>query len=199
MAHPHYPWVRPPSHNSLSLSSHAQPSPRKASSYTNFCIADGEVFTTESERRFAEAPLLTSCSAGEKFFRRILSDAGRHHIHCGYVRDYCGPLPDVVRFLIAERDQRYTDHPLDPAIKLLDRDTQRLIRQEAQDQWKEEFYDRATNCKRYWSLMRNLGSKRSLLRKKIHTISKAIAQAFNRQFTTCSLLKVVRREELQRL
>ena len=39
--------------------------------------ADWEGFTAESERSFAEPPLLTSCSAGEKVFRWILGDAGR--------------------------------------------------------------------------------------------------------------------------
>ena len=67
----------------------------------------------------------------EKVFRSILGDAGRHHIPCGYVRDYCFPLPEVVRPLISERDQRRTDDPLDPATKLLDGDIQRHIRQEA--------------------------------------------------------------------
>ena len=33
----------------------------------------------------------------EKVFSRILSFAGRHHIRFGYVKDYCGPLPDVVQ------------------------------------------------------------------------------------------------------
>ena len=34
---------------------------------------------------------------GKKGFRQILGGAGRHHIPCGYVRDYSGPLPEVVR------------------------------------------------------------------------------------------------------
>ena len=45
----------------------------------------------------------------------------------------CGPLPDAVRPLITERDLCCTDDPLDPTIKLLDWDSQWLIRQEAQD------------------------------------------------------------------
>ena len=147
----------------ISLSSHAPPSPRKARSFTNFCKDDWEGHTAESERKFDDTPLPTSCSAGEKVFRQILGDAGRHKIPCGYVRDYSCPLPEVVRPLILERDQRRTDDPLDPAIKLLDRDIQRLIRQDAQDQWRFllKSSDRATNPKRYWSLLRNLGGKRS--------------------------------------
>ena len=68
----------------VSLSSYASPSPRKARSYTKFCKADWEVFTAESERRFAETPLPNSYSAREKVFRRNLIDAGRHHISSGY-------------------------------------------------------------------------------------------------------------------
>ena len=48
----------------FSLSSHTPHSPRKAHSYTNFHKADWEGFTSESERRFAETPLPTSCSSG---------------------------------------------------------------------------------------------------------------------------------------
>ena len=106
----------------VSLSSDDPPPPRKARSYTNFRKADWEGFTAESERRFTETPLPTSWFAGEKVFRRILSHAWKHHIPCGHVRNYCGPLPDVVRPFITERDQRRTDDPLNPAIKLLDRD-----------------------------------------------------------------------------
>ena len=45
-------------------------------------------------------------------FRHIFSESGRHHIPCGYVRNYCAPLPDFVRPLITERDQRRTDDSL---------------------------------------------------------------------------------------
>ena len=48
------------------LSSHAQPSPRNALSFTNFLKDDWEGFTAESEKRIAVTPQLTSCSAGEK-------------------------------------------------------------------------------------------------------------------------------------
>ena len=110
--------------------------------------------------------------------------------------DYRGPLSEVVRPLVPERVQRRTDDPLDPVIKLLDRDIQRLIRQDAQDQWKSllESSDRATNPKRYWSLLHKLGGKRSnppsnisiAFDGKTYSSPKAIARAFNRQVTACS-------------
>ena len=55
--------------------------------------------------------------------------------------------PEVVRPLISEIDQRRIDYSLKPAIKVLDRDIQWLIRQEAQDQWRSmlESSDSATN------------------------------------------------------
>ena len=148
----------------ISLSSHARPHRGKARSFTNFRKADWEGYTAESGRIFADTPLPTSCSAGERVFRQILCDAGRHHIPCGYVRDYSGPLPEVVRPLMSERDQRHTDDSLDPAIKLLDQDIQRHIRQEEQDQWRSllESSDRATDPKRYWSLLRKLGGRSSI-------------------------------------
>ena len=59
-------------------------------------------------------------------------------------------LAEVVRPLILERDQCRIDDTLDTAIKLLDRDIQQHINQEAQDQWRSllESSDRATNPKR---------------------------------------------------
>ena len=108
------------SYITVSLSSHVPPPPRKARSYTSFRKADWERFTAESERRFVETPLPTSME--KKIFRRILSDTRRHHITCGHVRDYCGPLPYFARPLIPERDQRRIDDPLNLVIKLLYRD-----------------------------------------------------------------------------
>ena len=84
VVHPYHPWVRPPPHNTLF--SHLPHSTQKARSFMNFHKADWEVFTAESERKFAEKPLPTSFSAEEKkVFRRILGDTGRHHIPWGYV------------------------------------------------------------------------------------------------------------------
>ena len=80
----------------ISLSSHAPPSPQKARSFTNFRKVNWEGYTAESERKFANTLLPTSCSAEEKVFRQIICDARRHHIPCGYVNDYSGPLPEVV-------------------------------------------------------------------------------------------------------
>ena len=98
--------------------------------------------------------------------------------------------------LITERDQRRADDPLNLANKLMDWDIQRHIRQEAQDQWRTLFEssDLATNPKRYWSLLRKLGGKRSspdqisysTSREKRHSSSQAIAQVFNWQVTACS-------------
>ena len=50
----------------VSLSSYAPPSPQKGHSYTNFHKADWEGFASESDRRFTETPLPTSCSAEDK-------------------------------------------------------------------------------------------------------------------------------------
>ena len=132
----------PPLGLTISLSSHAPPSPRKARSFTKFRKADWKGYTAELERKFAETPLPTSCLQADH--RRCRKTP---HIPSGYVRDYSGLLPEVVRPLISERDQRRTEDPLDPAIKLLDRDIQQLISQDAQDQWRSllESSDRATN------------------------------------------------------
>ena len=63
----------------------------------------------------------------KKIFRLILSNARKRHIPWGYIREYYGPLPKAVQPIIAERDQCNIDNLL----KLLDRDIQQHIRQEA--------------------------------------------------------------------
>ena len=50
----------------ISVSGHTSPSPRKIRSYTNFRKAEREGYTAKLQRSFAETPLPTSCSAGEK-------------------------------------------------------------------------------------------------------------------------------------
>ena len=146
----------------------------------------------DSQKHLCHPPALM----GEKVFQRILSNAGGHHIPCCYVRNYCSPLPCVVRPLITKRDQRRTDDPLDLAIKLLDRDILRHICQETHDQWRTLFEssDCPTNPKCYWSLLCKLVGNRSspppnisiVFEGKTHSSLKAIAQAFKRHFIACS-------------
>ena len=81
----------------------------------------------------------------------------------------------------------HIDDLLDPAIKLL----------EAQDKWRIvlDSYYHTTNRNRHWSLLRKLGRIRSrpppnisnTFEGKPHSSSKAIAEPFNGQFTTCSV------------
>ena len=150
------------------------------------------------ERTTLETPLKQLCQP-PALLRKMAYPQRRRKTPdpCGYVKkDYCDLLPDVVRTLITERDQSHTGAPINPAIKLLERNIQRRIHQEAQDQWRSflESSDHATNPKRYWSLLRKLGDNRSspspnisiAFEEKIHSSSKAIAQAFNKQFTGCS-------------
>ena len=70
-------WHGPPLGPTISLSSHAPPSLQNVYSYINFHKSDWKGFTVETGMRFAEIPLPTSCSAGEKV------DVGRHQIPCG--------------------------------------------------------------------------------------------------------------------
>ena len=129
VVHPYHPWVRPPPHNTLF--SHLPHSTQKARSFMNFHKADLEVFTAESERKFAEKPQPTSFSAEEKkssvVFSATLEDTISPEVMFGLLQ----PSPLLCATLHhRERDQRLTDDPLDPAIKLLYRDIQRLICQE---------------------------------------------------------------------
>ena len=178
----------------VSLSSYAPLSPQKAHSYTNFHKADWEGFTAESERRFAETLLPTSCSDGEKVIRGILSDAGRYYIPCGYVRDYCGPLPDVVRPIFTETDQRRTDDPLTlPSSCWTGTSSGSFTRKRKTSGGPSWSPPTAPPIPSATSLRCKQGGKRSspppnsiAFEKKKHSSSKAIAQAFNKQFTACS-------------
>ena len=98
--------------------------------------------------------------------------------------------------IIEVRDQRRIDNPHDPAIKLLDRDIQRHIRQELQDQWRIllKSSNSATNPSvTGFSSASCAASGRTRHQafqspsRKTHACSNAIVRAFNSQFTDCSV------------
>ena len=53
-------------------------------SFTNFRRADWEAFKRESERLFAHVPFPSSCSQGEKDWRRVIQRESTKHIPCGF-------------------------------------------------------------------------------------------------------------------
>ena len=70
-------WCSPPSKPlRLTTSLFSQGLRRQVSSYANSHKADWEGFTLETERRFAETPLPTLCSPGEKVFWRFSAMLG---------------------------------------------------------------------------------------------------------------------------
>ena len=177
----------------VSLSSHAPPSPRKSRSYTNIRKADWEGFTVESERRFAETLLPTSCSAEEKVFLRILNDA----------EDTTSPA--VMLGITAALSPMLCDPPSRREISDAPMTTSTLPSScwtwtssgsFARNRKTSGGPSRSppTAPKRYWFLLRKLGGKRSspplnnsiAFEGKPHSSSKAIAQAFNGQFAACS-------------
>ena len=147
------------------LSSHSPLSLRRAHCCTKFFKADWEGFTAESSKR--RDLLRTHCQSPALLrkkspcvFSAMLEDT--ISIVAMSETRYCGPLPDIVWPLIAERDQRHIDDPLDLVIKLLDREIQQHIRHEAQDQWRIllDSSDHSKNPKCYWSLLHKLCGKR---------------------------------------
>ena len=91
-----------------------------------------EGFTAETERIFPYQP---PALPGKKSFRRILGNAGRHHIPCGY-----GVLTGTSSGTSARKHKT-----------------------SGEKNWRSllESSDRATNPKHHWSHLRKLGGKRS--------------------------------------
>ena len=125
----------------------------------NFHKVDLKVYTAESERRFAETPMPTSCSAEEKVFRSILNDAGRHHILCGYVR-----IPAALPPMLCDPSslREISAVPMTPSslpsscwTGIYNGSFPRKRKTSGGSS------DRVTNPKRYLSLLSKLGSKRS--------------------------------------
>ena len=128
---------------------------------------------------------------------QFLGDVGRHHITCGYVRDYCCPLPKFVRPFISERDQCRTDDPFDPASSCwtgTSSGTSARKRKTSGDPcWNPPTALPIPSAT--WSLLRKLDGKGSnpppnisiAFDGKTHSSLKAIARAFNSLFTTCSV------------
>ena len=80
-------------------------------------------------------------------------------------RKNCGTIAALFPMLCVpspRRDQRYTDHPLDPAIQLLNWDIHQHLRKVKPDQWRilQDSSGRATNQRHYLSLLCKLSGKR---------------------------------------
>jgi hypothetical protein len=95
-----------------------QPPPRTAKTFVNFKRAKWGLFTSETEKSFTGLLPPSSCSAGEKTFRKILSKASKH-IPAGFRKDFQLGIPREAIDLTVERDRRRALDPQDPELPRL--------------------------------------------------------------------------------
>ena len=139
------------------------PPPRGGRTYVNFRKADWTKFTRDSEEMFARLPPPTSCSQGEKGWRRVLQKCSSRHIPAGCFRTFAPGLDATSTALINKRDDRRRRDPADPEIEDLNRRIAASISSASQERWMEAVNeaDRRTNPTCYWRLLKNLSGKRA--------------------------------------
>ena len=113
-----------------------------------------------------------------------------------YVRDYCDHLPDVVRPLITERDQHRTDDPLTlPSSCWTGTSSGSFTRKRKTSggpSWSPPTAPPIPSATSIFSVQDRRQEVESptkhlnRLREKNHSSSKAIAQAYNKQFAACT-------------
>jgi hypothetical protein len=112
--------------------------PRNKRTFTNFAKANWAGFIRESEDDFASLPLPTSCSEGERVFRRVLLKASRHNIPSGFRKDFVCGLPPDAEHLITQRDALGDVNATDPDIFRLNEEISAAILAGKRARWKEK-------------------------------------------------------------
>jgi hypothetical protein len=139
-----------------------QPPPRTTRTFVNFKRVKWGLFTSETERLFADLQRPTSCSTGEQLFRRVLSRAFKHHIPAGYRKDFQPGLSREAIDLTKFRDRLRELDPLDPEIPNLNQLITDTISNEHEKLWREkvESSNPRDNPDKHWRLIRILSGKR---------------------------------------
>ena len=88
--------------------------------FTNLRRADWTSFTRVTEEGFSGLAPPSSCSTGEGEFRRILSNASKHHIPRGHIHNMIPDLSQTAKLLIRQRDFYRSHLPTSPNIRMLD-------------------------------------------------------------------------------
>ena len=160
--------------------------------FTNFRKADWDAFKRISEEKFANVQLPSSCSAGEKTWRRIIQQASARSIPSGCRPDFCPGLDADTTRLMKERDEKRNIDPNDPELPDLNRRISFSVRAASRKRWMESVVgaDRRTNAPRWWSLLKGLAGKRSFqapnqpisFNDKVFSNNKHIANEFCKQY-----------------
>ena len=169
------------------------PNPRQAKTFVNFNRADWTKFKEEADSLVSQLPPPSSCSSGEKLFRKAVLTASKHHIPAGCRKDFVPGRNAEVDNLQQRYDDLRSRDPRDPGLEQIETEIRRISAAASRAKWQDfvETLDRRTNPKRYWQLLRNLsGAKSSVPRnqfinfgKKTYSKPDVIAKRFNHQYT----------------
>ena len=122
-------------------------------------------FTSETKASFARIPLPSSCSAGEKEWRRVIQKASARSIPAGFYWQHVQGLDREASSLVNERNELRRLNPNDPSIQELNQRIAATIAKTSREKWmtavKEA--DKGSNPHRFWSLLKSLSGKRSRL------------------------------------
>ena len=150
--------------------------------YTNIRKARWADFTAETEARFLNEPLPSSCSAGEVRFREILQTASKHHIPSGFIRNHLTNLSEL-----------RTSNPTDPNIPSIDNQLADTIAADNRRRWRTELdsFSHRQDSGRLWRTMATVSGKKPktspnqpiTFSSHTHTNKRKIATAFCRQFS----------------
>ena len=160
----------------------------------NLKKADWTSYHNETELKFSTLPLPDSCSTGENIFRRVLLEAGRHHIPQGHIRNHIPNLTDSTKRLILERDNLRSSDPSHPNIHALDQQINKYISDSNRQKWihSVESCSHKQNTTHFWSLLKSLSNKNNrpppnqpiTFGTKTLNRNLEIATAFTKQFTS---------------
>ena len=161
--------------------------------FINFRKANWEAFQGETEREFALLTPPSTCGAGEKAFRFILSEAAKHHIPSGHVPNMIPRLSARAREIIRERDTLRATSRSSHRINVLDERLQRDIDSTNRQTWieKVESCSHKYNVSQFFGIIRSLNGSRvppppnqPITFGSSHlTLNREIACAFNLQFS----------------
>ena len=131
--------------------------------YVNFRKANWHAFTIASEAFFLILRPPTSCSAGEKEFRRILQKCAARYIPGGSYKTFVPGIDANSASLIEERDERRRRNPWDPEVTRINTAISTSLAASSRQRWMETVRDadRRSNPTRFWRLLKSLSGKKT--------------------------------------
>ena len=177
----------------IAFDDESTPDPRRAKSFVNFNRAEWTNFKEEADSLISQLPPPSSCSSGEKLFRKAVLTASKHHIPAGFRKDFVPGRNAEVDALQQQYDDLRSRDPRDPTLEQIEGEIRRVSAAASRAKWQDfvETLDRRSNPRRYWQLLRNLsGAKSSVppnqfirFGNKLCSKPAAIAKKFNHQYT----------------